>query len=452
MTALDRFVTERLPALRSADFRRFWLAQIVSVIGSQMQFAAVHWQVYEKTGDPAALGLVGLMRVAPILVFSLLGGAFADAVDRRRLMLLTQSVMIAVAATLGFLTVEGYATIGWIYALTAVGAAAVAFDNPARQSLVPSLVPDKDVPNAAALSSTGFNVATIAGPVFAGLTIKYAGAGYAYFLNALSFVAVIAALLMMRPPARRTEPVNATDTADAKPNTRITLETFREAYRFIRATPILGATMLVDFLATFFSSASALLPVYAKDILHVGPDGYGWLSAFPAVGSLLAGSVMSLAPQPRNTGRVILYAVIAYGLATVGFGFSTTFAAAAFFLAGTGAADTVSTVLRLTIRNLVTPDRLRGRVVAASMIFFMGGPQLGELEAGVLARYTSAVFSVVSGGIACIVSVLAVAASMPVLLRFRMSEHLAGAQQGDADGNTTVGGDDAPAAKPDRNT
>jgi hypothetical protein len=246
--------------------------------------------------------------------------------------------------------------------------------------------------------------------------IQRFGPGYAYYLNALSFVAVIVAVLSIRsldlPPGANAD----------TPRPKVTWETFAEGVRFIRNTPILGATMLLDFFATFFSSASALLPVYAKDILKVGAQGFGLLSSFPAMGSLVAGMLMSVLPQTKHTGRVLVYAVIAYGLATIGFGFSNTFWMAAFFLAGTGAADTVSTVLRNTIRNLVTPNHLRGRMVATSMIFFMGGPQLGELEAGAVARFYGAPFSVITGGIGCILASGLVVLFGPLLWRYRLPE------------------------------
>jgi len=181
--------------------------------------------------------------------------------------------------------------------------------------------------------------------------------------------------------------------------------------------------MTLDFFATFFSSATALLPIFAKDILNVGPQGYGWLSAFPAVGSLVAGTLITVLPPIKRQGRVLLWSVVVYGIATMAFGFSTVFALSALFLAATGASDTVSTVLRQTIRQTVTPDRLRGRMVSINMIFFMGGPQLGELEAGALAKLTGAALSVVWGGVGCIVTAALVATRAPWLYQYRLTPH-----------------------------
>jgi MFS family permease len=409
----------RFPALLSPDFRRLWVGQIISAAGSQMQFAALNWQVYEMTRDPAKLGAIGLVRVVPIILFSLLGGTVADAHDRRKLLLITQTALTLVAVALGVLALLNRTTLFAIYALTALGAAAVAFDNPARQALIPALVPREHLPNAFALNSTGFQVATVAGPVLAGLTLRHLGAGWAYLANAASFVAVIAALLLLRyRPAPEEQSAGAP---------RVSWESLKEGIAFVRNTPILVSTMGLDFLATFFSSASALLPIFAKDLLNVGPEGYGLLAAFPAVGSLAAGSLMSLLPPVKEQGRVLVWSVLAYGVATVAFGFSPLagagaagFALAAACLAATGASDTVSTVLRQTIRQTVTPDRLRGRMVAVNMIFFMGGPQLGELEAGLVAKWAGAVASVVSGGVACLLCTAAVAARSPWLLRYRL--------------------------------
>ena len=198
----------------------------------------------------------------------------------------------------------------------------------------------------------------------------------------------------------------------------VSLDTLKEGLAFVAKTPILVSTMALDFFATFFSSANALLPIFAKDILHVGPTGYGLLAAAPAVGSLVAGVGVATLPPIVRQGRTLIAAVFVYGLATIGFGFSNVFWLSALFLSATGAADTVSTVLRQTIRQLVTPDRLRGRMVSVNMIFFMGGPQLGELEAGVVAGLAGAPFSVISGGVGCLIAAVLVARRAPGLRRY----------------------------------
>lgn len=406
-------VRERFSPLESPDFRNLWLGQIISAAGSQMQFAALNWQIYDITHSPVALGAIGLVRVIPILLFSLLGGTAADAYDRRRLLLITQSILTVVAFTLSLLAHFHAITAGSIYILTAIGAAAVAFDNPARQALIPSLVPREKLPAAFAINSTGFQVSTIAGPVLAGFILARFGATWAYAANSLSFLAVIVALLNLH---FRPEPTIRTSAPPV-------WESLKEGIHFVRSTPILVATMTLDFWATFFSSATALLPIFARDILKVGPLGFGWLSAFPAIGSLVAGILMSLLPAVRRQGVVLLWAVVVYGLATIAFGFSTSFSLSALFLAGTGAADTVSTVLRQTIRQLVTPDRLRGRMVSVNMIFFMGGPQLGELEAGLVAKWLGAALSVVTGGAGCLITAGVVGGVSPWLRHYELEKH-----------------------------
>ncbi|GAB4468231.1 MAG: MFS transporter [Armatimonadaceae bacterium] len=405
---------ERLPALQSSDFRNLWLGQIISAAGSQMQVAALHWQIYVLTESPLALGGIGLVRILPIICFSLLGGMAADSFDRRRTLLITQSLMTLVAVALGVLALTGKTTLVALYICTAVGAAAIAFDNPARQSLVPALVPKENLTNAYALSSTGFQVSTIAGPVLAGLVIAKLGIGWAYFANALSFVAVIAAIFTLR---YRQEPRPSEQSANG-----FSVQALRDGLSFVQNSPILVATMALDFWATFFSSAVALLPIFAKDILKVGPQGFGYLSACPAVGSLVTGVILTVLPPIQRQGRALLISVILYGMATVGFGLSQEFWLSGLFLAATGATDTVSTVLRQTIRQTVTPDHLRGRMVSVSMLFFMGGPQLGELEAGIVAKWYGAVVSVVSGGIACMLIATGLAMRWPWLRQYQLEE------------------------------
>ena len=256
-----------------------------------------------------------------------------------------------------------------VYLLAALGAAAGAFDGPARQALIPTLVPREHLPNALSLNQIMFQSASVLGPSIGGLLIASLGVGWAYLFNAVSFLFVLAALVMMRDV-----PV-----IDASERAAASFGAAREGLRFVFSSPIIRATMLLDFAATFFSSATALLPIFAQDVLHVGASGYGWLYAAPSVGSLLAGAVMiRTIDRIERRGVVLLWAITAYGLATVAFGVSRTFWLTFFCLAVTGAADAVSTVLRSIVRQLMTPDRLRGRVTSVNMIFFMGGPQLGR--------------------------------------------------------------------------
>ena len=367
-----------------------------------MQFVAINWHVYLLTKSAFALGLVGLFRGGPIILCSLMGGVVADAVDRKRLMIMTQTAMLASAAGLAIITVTGLQSVWQIYALSALASAATAFDIPARQSLMPSLVPPEHFPNAVSLGLVVFNVATIAGPALAGLLLAGHGPALVYALNAASFVAVIAALLAMH--------ASGTPELQGERRQALGVGALMEGLRFVWRTPIIVQTMTLDFLATFFASATLLLPIFAKEVLHVDARGYGLLATGPAVGSVITALVMARIGTFQKQGRLVVVSVAIFGLATAGFGISRVFWISFLMLAITGAADTVSTVLRQTIRQLATPNYLRGRMTSINMMFFMGGPQLGELEAGLVAAASSAPLSVVIGGLgsllcACVAAV-----------------------------------------------
>ena len=407
-----------LAALRHRNFRHLWAGLLVSFAGSFMQSAAVLWHVsilVPPDRRALALGLVGLIRVVPIVACSLISGVAADAFDRRKLMLLTQSVMAALAATLAILTLRGLTVVWPIYVLTAVSSAAGAFDLPARQALTPNLVPREDLANAISLNSLMLQVASVAGPALGGLVIATAGLGWVYALNAISFLSVIGALLMMK--------TDAPDGGAGASRGDFTVAAALEGLRFVFRAPLIRSTMLLDFFATFFSSATALLPIFAQDVLQVGARGYGWLYAAPAVGALLASAVMIRAVDAiERRGPALLASVAAYGAATIAFGLSHHFWLTYACLAATGAADTVSTLFRNLIRQLETPDHLRGRMLGVNMVFFMGGPQLGELEAGLVANRFGAVASVVTGGIGCLIATAWLGTSTPALRAYRRDE------------------------------
>jgi MFS family permease len=385
-------------ALRHRDFRLLWLGQIISVTGSQMQSVAIHWHVYLLTKSAFALGMVGFFKGAPIIVCSLAGGVVADAVDRRRLMIGTQSVMLMSSAILTIVTLAGLKSVWPIYLLTAVASAATAFDIPARQALIPALVPAKDFPNAVSLGLLVFNVAMIAGPAAAGFLLSSNGPALVYGVNAISFLTIIFALAAMSTSGR---PTLVGQTKNA-----LSLSALKEGLRFVWRTPIIVQTMTLDFVATFFASANALLPIFAQEILQVGARGLGFLASAPAIGSVLTALVMARRGGFQKQGRLVLWSVSVFGLATVGFGLSRVFWFSLLMLAITGAADTVSTVLRQTIRQLATPHELRGRMTSINMIFFMGGPQLGEVEAGLVATLLGAPLAVVTGGVGSLLAAL----------------------------------------------
>lgn len=377
-----------------------------------MQFVAINWHVYVLTKSAFALGLVGLFRGIPIIICSLAGGVVADAIDRKRLMIVTQTVMLASAALLTAGTLTGFASVWPIYVLSGIASAATAFDTPARQALMPTLVPIEDFPNAVSLAVIVFNVATIGGPAIAGFLLAESGPAIIYGINALSFLAVIAALVAMRASGR---PELQTERKDA-----LSLAALKEGLRFVWHTPIIVQTMTLDFVATFFASATLLLPIFAQERLHVGARGYGFLAAAPAIGSVFTALVMARLGTLRHQGRLVVASVAVFGVATAAFGVSTVYWVSLLMLAITGAADTVSTVLRQTIRQLVTPNHLRGRMTSINMMFFMGGPQLGELEAGVLAGFIGAPLSVVIGGLGSLIAAAIAAVKSKSLMKYEM--------------------------------
>ncbi len=398
-----------------------------------MQQAAILWHLHSLTGSAAALGMLGVYRLAAIAICSFAGGALADARDRRTILLVTQSLMCATAVALALLTQSERTTPAVIYVLVAAGAALASFANPARQALVPNLVPRQHFTNAVSLTSISHQVARIVGPTLAGMLIGYGNLAWTYWANAATFLAVIGALIAIPP-----YPVTPSGQSASDRSIRAAFE----GVRFVFRTPILAWTMMLDFAATFFSSASALLPIFAADILKTDARGYGLLWAAESVGAMGAGSFMAVRPSARRQGRTILIAVLCYGLATIVFGLSRSFWLTWLALCAVGASDTISTILRHTIRQLITPDHVRGRMTATNMIFVMGGPQLGNAEAGFVAELTSAPFSVVTGGIGCVLAVGVVAAKAPELLHYSADFREADSEESSLEGLTRNRGEE----------
>ncbi|MFZ2361361.1 MAG: MFS transporter [Anaerolineae bacterium] len=414
----------RFVALRHRDYRLIWAGNFVSIIGSQMQFVAINWHIYkllqgtqltidlfgrEFAFNSEALGLggVGLARIVPILFFALVGGTLADIVDRRKLLLLTNSAAAGFAALLAALSFAQRDTVWVVYLLTAAGAATTAFSSPAFQSIVPNLVPREDLTNAISLNSLVRQVATIVGPAAAGVLLAVSNVGWVYALNAASFLAIVAALLLIRFRG-----------GPAAKETGLGWSAIVEGWRFVRGARIIWSTMMLDFFATLFSSARTLLPLVADQVLGMGAQGYGLLATADAVGSLTAGMAVSLRKDIYRQGAVLLGCVAIYGVATALFGLSTNFALSYLFFAVVGASDTISTIIRQTIRQMMTPDRLRGRMTGINQVFFMGGPQLGEMEAGAVAAAFGVPFAIVSGGLATVAMTAYIAWRYPRLRRY----------------------------------
>ena len=379
----------------------------LSEAGSQVTQVAVAWQLYLLTHSAMALGLIGLFRFLPILLMSLVGGVVADGLDRRRLMIAAQTALALNSAALAVLTLLGRATPDALYGFAFLGGLARSFDNPARQALLPNLVPAEELPNALSLNASVWQVATLFGPMVGGAIVAYRGPALAYAVDAVTFgaMALAAWSLAFR---QRTRGTNA-----------VSLRAAVEGLRFLRGTPVILWLMAIDFVACLLGGSMMLMPIYADRILGVGARGLGLLYAAPAAGALVAALVMAARPPVRRQGATVLAAVVCYGLSIAAFGLSRDLRLSLLFLAGSGASDTVSMIIRQTVRQLLTPDELRGRMTSVNMVFFMGGPQLGEFEAGAVAQAFGAPFSVVSGGVLCVLVVLGFAAAAPSVRRLR---------------------------------
>jgi MFS family permease len=388
---------EGLAALTAhRGFMRLWFARLASVAAAQMLMVALGWQMYELTNSAWDLGLVGLMQFAPALVLALPAGQWIDRHHRGRILAGCLAVQVVVAAVLAVGSAMGWLTREWILALSVVLGALRAVQMPAQQALTPLLVPAALLPRALAFSSAGLQGAVIAGPAIGGF-IYAAGPGATYGVCVLLFALATALVLAIRyaqapPPG---EPPG--------------LAHLLAGLRFVAANKVVLGAVTLDLFAVLLGGALALLPMFAKDILHVGPLGLGLLRAAPAMGALLMSLWLTRHPLQRRVGPLLLGAVAVYGAATLVFGLSTSFAVSLVALAVTGAADMVSVVIRQTLVQLETPDAMRGRVSAVNSLFIGASNQLGEFESGATAALLGPVGSVVLGG----VGVLVVAALWP---------------------------------------
>jgi MFS family permease len=398
------------PALRNRRFTIFWAGLIISNIGSQMQVTALLWHLRLLNNNPIAVSGIGLARFIPILLFAPLGGLAADTRDRRTIIFITQSTMTLVATCLGILTISGVIQLWHIYLLTGIQATALAFDIPARQSMPPNLVAKKDLTSALSIQSVGFNTGSIIGPALSGLVIAYLSMQYVYFINAISFFAVLVALTLIGPVKQKIQRVSG--------GVHQRFSAILDGIRFVVHQPIIFSSMILDFFASFFSSANTLMPFVARDILHLDEVGYGWLSSAQSIGAVLMGFYISQRTNLRRQGILLLKAVFVFGLFTAIFGLTKNFWAAFVTLIVVGAGDDISTILRNTIRQINTPDNMRGRTVSLTFIFFQGGPQLGEIEAGLVGQAFGIPAAIVSGGIGCILVVAWIAWRVPQLRNY----------------------------------
>src|SRR5512135_2726405 len=388
---------------RHRDFRVFWTGSFLSSIGTQFTTVAMAWQIYELTNSPLQIGLLGLARALPQIFLLLVGGLLADAMNRRKLMMCTQIGLFCVSTTLALLTFFGKASPQMLYVATVLLAIFTSLEQPSRQSLIPSLVPRAHLAQALALQGTQRYVPIIAGPSLAGVLLAFSGPAACYAVDACSWLAMLAALLLLR--------ASITEGGGWK---TVSIRSLREGMQFVWSHGVIFPLMLLDFSATFFGNARGLFPIFARDILLVGPKGLGLLYASRAVGSLLAAFGMTLFGPVKRAGRWIFVGIGVYGLSTAFFAQSQIFWLSVLMLMLTGAGDTVSSILRSTINQLSTPDALRGRMSSINSIFTSNGPQLGQFESGLVAAWLGAQASALTGGLATLLVLAAVAAAFPV--------------------------------------
>jgi len=390
-----------LRALRHRDFARFAVARFCATFAWQMLSVAVGWQVYEFTGDPLALGLVGLAQFLPFVSLVLPAGQVADRADRRLVLVLSYSVEALCALALFALALLGLKVVWPIFAAMILFGAARAFWMPAGQAMTPNLVPAEDFSAAVAVNSTLFQVSVIVGPAVGGL-LFLAGAHIVYGGTLALLVLVV--VLMLRIRAVKVAGTGSYQLRDAF-----------EGLRFVvRNKPLLGAISL-DLFAVLLGGATALLPVYASDVLHIGPAGLGILRTAPGVGAAVVAAWLAVSPLSRHVGRWMFFGTGLFAVATIVFGLSTSFALSLAALVLLGAGDMLSVFIRHILVQLETPDSIRGRVSAVNAMFIGTSNELGEFRAGVAARWFGAIPAVVWGGVACLGIVLAYLPLFPTL-------------------------------------
>ncbi|MBN9388118.1 MAG: MFS transporter [Chloroflexi bacterium] len=396
---LKIFNPQAFEALGVRDYRLYWTGNTLSKLGTEMQQVALAWQIYLLTGQPLSLGIIGIVRAGPAILFSIFGGALADIMSRRKLLLITQTTLLTLSTIMAVTTATGFATVGFMYLLVFLSSTAASADGPAHAAVIPSLVPRHLMTNAITINNLAYSVAGILGPALGGLIIGWFGASAAFGFDAVSFLAVIIALLLVKAPLLPGE------VPPEQRGIKGNLKRIGEGFQFLGRTRMILALSLLDFFATLFGAAMTLLPVFAKDILHVGAEGLGVLAAAPAIGAIIGASGLTLFRRPKFPGRVVLAAITIYALCVFAFGISTLFWVSWLALVGTGFADTISMTMRQSIRQLLTPEEFRGRISGVNYLFAVSGTQLGEFESGVLAQVIGTQPAVALGGLACLVTV-----------------------------------------------
>jgi MFS family permease len=407
LDALPATVHDPFAALRYPDFRLLMAGEFVSSLGNQMIAVALGWEIYERTGSAFAPGLMGLVQILPVILLVFITGHVADRYNRKRIVIISTAAM-----ALGSLALAGIsATEGalWLVYLCVLGiSTARAFNGPASSTLVPQTVPPEIFHSATTWGSTSWQLASVLGPALGGGLIAITGgASVVYALNALAGAIFITAVFLIRGReiALSSEPV--------------TMDSLLAGFRFIWNTKPIIASITLDLFSVLFAGATALLPVFAKDILMVGPDGLGWLRAATSIGAVVMAVILANRPPFKEAGKTLLWAVAWFGIATAIFGLSTNFWLSMLMLALLGALDFISVIIRGTLVLTRTPDELRGRVSAVNGVFIGASNQLGEFESGLVAGLFGPVFAVVAGGLATLLVCFGVVKIWPEILELK---------------------------------
>jgi MFS family permease len=410
--ALDGFAAMRVP-----NFRRYVAALFILTLGVQVQGTVVGWQVYALTGDPLALGIVGLAEAIPAISLSLVAGHVADRRDRRRVALAALLVLVGCSAALWALAVPGDggaaavapgARVRLIYAVIALSGVARAFLQPSRQALSAELVPRVLFRNSISWRTASWQLAAVLGPALGGGLYALGGATLAYAVDLVLMLGAVGFLVAVR---HRSPP--------RPPSAQPLLGSLTGGLRYVFGDPILLSALTLDLFSVLFGGAVALLPIFAGEILHTGPVGLGVLRGAPAVGAVVSGILLTRWPPFAHTGRNLLLAVVGFGVCTIGFGLSRSFPLSVALLALAGASDMVSVVIRSLMLQARTPEALLGRVASVNQIFIGSSNEIGAFESGVTARWWGAVTAVVVGGVATLGVVAVVAWRVPALRRLR---------------------------------
>ncbi|MDX6552921.1 MAG: hypothetical protein QOH74_1409 [Gaiellales bacterium] len=408
---MRRYLIDLSPLRLSAAYRRLWTGDLVASGGSQLAAVALPYQVYTQTGSSLQVGLIGLAALGPLLLGSLTAGVFADAFDRRRLLVVSQLGAAACCVALALLSASGKPPLAALYVLAALLAFAGSIESPVRNAVIPGLVGIEKVPAASALNQIVDQTSQIAGPAVAGLLLAGLGIWETYAVGAAGFGLAVATVVAL-PPLR---PVDGA----AAPGWRALVD----GLSFARRQPVLLSTFAVDLNAMVFGMPRALFPALAVGTFEVGPRGLGLLYAAPAAGALLAAVGSGWVTSVRRQGLAVMASVVAWGLSIAVFGLvpGELFWLALLLLAAAGAADVISAVFRNTIMQEVTPDGMRGRMASLHIAVVTSGPRIGDVEAGVVASATSVGFSVVSGGVICVAGVALLHLLSPALARYERS-------------------------------